>query len=272
MAVVRRAGARSGRRRARARSQSEATTRAAPGVSLPSFSALSQRKGEAMARSAVRAAAVGSQEAEVTRAARAVAPPAGPRYTGAMSDPDRALRWTLGARHPGHDYRIFTTGFVDATHPHTGATKRFSLLACPDWVNVIALTADDRVVLIRQFRPGTAQVCLEIPGGMIDPGEDPIAAAARELAEETGYVGGALSVIGKVAPNPAFQNNALYTVLARGVTLGAAPTPDPGEVIAVELATLADCQRQLVSGAIDHALVVAAFAHLALRAAPLAAP
>jgi ADP-ribose pyrophosphatase len=189
-----------------------------------------------------------------------------------MSDPDHGLRWTLGARHPGHDYRIFTTGFVDATNPRTGAAKRFSLLACPDWVNVIALTADDRVVLIRQFRPGTAQICLEIPGGMIDPGEDPCAAAARELAEETGYTGGQLTVLGKVAPNPAFQNNWLYTVLARGVALGQAPEPDDGEVIAVHTATLADCQRQLVSGAIDHALVVAAFAHLALRAGPLTVP
>jgi ADP-ribose pyrophosphatase len=181
------------------------------------------------------------------------------------------LIWKLGARLPGHDYRVFTTGFVDGIHPRTGAVKRFSLIDSADWVNVIALTADQRVVLVRQFRPGAARVCLEIPGGMIDPGEDPCAAAARELAEETGYTGAHWEVIGKVAPNPAIQSNTLYTVLALGVARTREPEPDDGEVLAVDTATLADCQRRLIEGEIDHALVVVAFAHLALRLCDLGA-
>jgi 8-oxo-dGTP pyrophosphatase MutT (NUDIX family) len=181
------------------------------------------------------------------------------------------LIWKLGARLPGHDYRIFTTRFVEATNPRTGTLKRFSLIDCVDWINVIALTDDGQVVLVRQFRPGTNQVCLEIPGGMIEPGEDPVTAAARELAEETGFTGGTLELIGKVAPNPAIQNNTLYTVLARGVAQTQAPTPDDGEALAVETASLADCQRRLVAGEIDHALVVVAFAHLALRGGELRA-
>lgn len=175
------------------------------------------------------------------------------------------LRWKLGARSPGHDYRIFSTAFVDATHPRTGAVKRFSLIECADWVNVIALTEDDRVVLLRQFRAGTARVGLEIPGGLIDPGEDPVAAAARELAEETGYTGGTYELIGTVAPNPAIQGNTLYTVVARGVRLTQAPTPDDGEVLAVETATRDECRRYLRDGAIEHALVLVAFGHLAFR-------
>jgi ADP-ribose pyrophosphatase len=190
---------------------------------------------------------------------------------GARESPWDNLVWKLGARLPGHDYRIFRTGFVEATHPRTGAIKQFSLIECVDWINVIALTDAGHVVLLRQFRPGTNRVCLEIPGGMMEPGEDPCTAAARELAEETGYTGGSLEVIGKVAPNPAIQNNTLYTVLARGVTLTQAPTPDDGEVLAVETATLADCQRRLLAGEIDHALVVVAFAHLALRRCDLSA-
>lgn len=189
-----------------------------------------------------------------------------------MAEPHDDLIWKLGARLPGHDYRIFTTGFVEATHPRTGALKRFSLIDCADWVNVLALTDEGQVVLLRQFRPGTGQVCLEIPGGMIEPGEDPCAAAARELAEETGFTGGTLELLGKVAPNPAIQNNALYTVLARGVAQTQPPTPDDGEVLSVSVASLAECQQKLLSGEIDHALVVVAFAHLALRQLDLRAP
>jgi ADP-ribose pyrophosphatase len=192
------------------------------------------------------------------------------RYTAHMSEPPR-LAWTLGARLPGHDYRVFKTGFVDGIHPHTGAVKRFSVIDCADWVNVLALTDDRRVVLLRQFRPGINKVCLEIPGGIIDPGEDPCEAAARELAEETGYTGASLEVIGRVAPNPAIQSNTLYTVLMRGVALTQPPTPDDGEVLAVETASLAECQRRVVDGEIDHALVVVAFAHLALLHCDLAA-
>src|SRR4051812_34321422 len=127
-----------------------------------------------------------------------------------MSDDD--LRWRLGARLPGADYRIFKTGFVDGIHPRTGTTKRFSLIDAVDWVNIIALTADEQVVLVRQYRVGIDALCLEIPGGMVDPGETPMEAAVRELREETGYSGGHWKQIGTIAPNPAIQNNWLHTL------------------------------------------------------------
>jgi ADP-ribose pyrophosphatase len=179
-----------------------------------------------------------------------------------MSD---ELAWRLGARLPGHDYRIFRTAFVDGEHPRGGAAKRFSLIDCVDWINVIALLPDERVVLIRQYRVGADTVTLEIPGGMVDAGESPLEAAARELAEETGYTTTRWEQIGNVSPNPAIMTNRLYTFLARDVVQTSPQHTEGSEVIEVSTATLAECHAAIREGRIDHALVVAAFAHLAFR-------
>jgi 8-oxo-dGTP pyrophosphatase MutT (NUDIX family) len=178
-----------------------------------------------------------------------------------MSD---ELAWRLGARHPGGDYHIFKTAFVDGVHPRTGQTKRFSVLEAVDWVNVIALTPDDRVVLIRQFRVGTNTVCIEIPGGMVDP--------ARELEEETGYRAKTWRRLGKVAPNPAIQNNYLHSFLALDATPSGTQRLDSNEVVSVETATLSEIRTMIRDGRIDHALVIGAFAHLALLTSELRRP
>lgn len=185
---------------------------------------------------------------------------------------DDDLEWRLGARVRAHDYGIFQTAFVDGEHPRTRATKRFSLLECVDWVNVIALTDANEVVLVRQFRVGTGTLCLEIPGGMVDAGEAPAEAAARELVEETGFTARAWRPLGVVAPNPAIQSNRLHTFLATGARATHGQELDSNEVIAIELRSLAEVQRMIREGAIDHALVVAAFAHLAVLTAELRAP
>lgn len=189
-----------------------------------------------------------------------------------MSSDDDDLIWRLGARHGGHDYHVFKTAFVDATHPQTGAPKVFSLIEATDWVNIIALTRDDHVVLLKQYRPGIDQVCIEIPGGMVDPGEAPEVAAPRELEEETGYTAKTWHRLGVVAPNPAIMNNRLHSYLALDAELTTPPRPDGGEVLRVYTAPLAEVQEMLRDGRIDHALILAAFAHLAVQTTALRRP
>jgi ADP-ribose pyrophosphatase len=181
------------------------------------------------------------------------------------------LEWRLGARLPGNDYRIFRTTFIDGEHA-SGLTKRFSVIEAVDWVNVIALTPTNDVVLLRQYRVGIAKVCLEIPGGMVDPGEDALTAAARELVEETGYTAPEWRRLGVLSTNPAIFNNYLHSYLALGATKTHAQKLDGSEIVEVETVPLAKVTDLLRRGAIEHSLVVAAFGHLAFLQGDLQPP
>jgi len=136
------------------------------------------------------------------------------------------------------------------------------VVKAPDWVNVIPVLSDGRVVLIRQWRYGISAPCLEIPGGMIDPEENADEAAARELLEETGYNARKMKPLGITHPNPAFLSNQLTTYLATDLDLVEPEREEFGvedEQITVEPTPMSEIPGLIREGAITHALVIAAF-------------
>jgi fructokinase len=145
--------------------------------------------------------------------------------------------------------------------PRTREAREFSLIECPDWCNVVALTPANEVVMVRQVRHGTGETTLELPGGMIDQeDESALHACERELLEETGYAGSDARLIGVIAPNPAMQSNRCHTALLRDARIVRAPSLDAGEDIEVVLVPYEEIPARIANGEIAHALVVVAFA------------
>lgn len=168
--------------------------------------------------------------------------------------------WPLLNRSLRGDYRVFTVHEETSRAPTTGTTHDFYVIDSPDWINVVPVTAEGELVFVRQYRHGTKEVTLEIPGGMVDPGDDdPAAAGLRELREETGYISDRVIDLGVVEPNPAIQSNRCYTVLAPDAYRVGPPQPDGTEDLDVVLIDPATVPQRIRSGEITHALVVAAF-------------
>ena len=174
-----------------------------------------------------------------------------------MSDqPPEPQRWKkLGARTVAHT-RIFDVQSVDYHHPHRAKAQDFFVIAAPDWVNVVALTPKHHLVLVRQFRYGIDDFSVEIPGGVMDPGEDAIAAGLRELQEETGYVGTGARLLGSVHPNPAMQNNRCHLVLVENARRDAKLDWDPDEEFEIMTRPVDEVYALAYRGGITHAMVL----------------
>ena len=167
--------------------------------------------------------------------------------------------WKLLSSKMGESYTIFNFRIDRSRSPRTERAHDFYILESEDWVNVIPITLNKEVVLIRQYRHGTREVALEIPGGIVEPGDTPERAARRELKEETGYESSEMILLGHVHPNPAFLNNRCSTFLARDVSLKGFQDQDDKEDIEVLIRPLDEIPRLIREGEITHSLVLAAF-------------
>ena len=173
--------------------------------------------------------------------------------------------WPTLRSTPVGDFRIFKMRSDVKISPRTGREHDFYVLDAVDWVNVIALTPDQQLVMVEQYRQGSNTVELEVPGGVMDPDEtNPVATAVRELREETGYEGEHARVLGRVLANPAILTNHCYTVLIENCRLQHALDQDSGEDLATRLVPAADANKLVAEEKIRHSLVVVALYHFDL--------
>jgi 8-oxo-dGTP pyrophosphatase MutT (NUDIX family) len=167
--------------------------------------------------------------------------------------------WKVLGRVRDASYRLFSIRTDTAVNPRTGKAHDFYILESADWVNVVALTPEQEVVLVRQYRHGAGALSLEIPGGLVEAGDSAQSAALRELEEETGYQGRDVRFLGSVSPNPAIQNNLCHTYLVLDARPRSRQNLDDKEDIETVLEPLDKIPGLIREGVIDHSLVLSAF-------------
>lgn len=168
--------------------------------------------------------------------------------------------WKVLERELEKDYRIFQVENRKALSPRTGKTLDIKAICFPPWVMILALTSANEAIMIRQYRHGIEQVCLELPGGLVDPQDNsPAAAAERELLEETGYGVSKIVKLGSCYPQPAVLNNKGHFFLGTQAEKVAEPTLDEGEDIEIVHIPINDVPQMIEKGEITHGMVMLAY-------------
>lgn len=172
------------------------------------------------------------------------------------SSSSEPARWQKLTKELRYHTRVFDVTAVKYHHGPRGIAREFSVIDAPDWVNVVAVTEAGELVLVRQFRYGTDEFSLEVPGGVIEAGEDPVAAGVRELAEESGYAGSDARLLGSVHPNPAIQSNQCHLVLVSHARKVHELAWDEDEEMEVLTKPVDEVMALARSGQITHSLVM----------------
>lgn len=168
--------------------------------------------------------------------------------------------WELLESEPLGDFEMFRVRRDRVRSPRDGSEHDFHVVEAADGVAVVALTPAGELVMVKQYRNPLRRVTLELPSGVVDPGEPPERAAARELREETGYEGGPPERLGEIVLNPSWQVTRVHVLAVRGARPTAEKEPDEGEDTRVCLLPLAEAPGRVVSGEITASVAVSALA------------
>lgn len=169
--------------------------------------------------------------------------------------------WPLISSKEVAEFGLFAVRELCATSPRTGLDLNFHVIDLPDLLQVVPLTVDGDLLMIRQFRHGNRRIGLEFPGGLLDAQDSsPAAGALRELQEETGYTGGNIWPLGELGPLPALTANRCLFFLSTGVVAAGGQNLDAGEDIEVVLVKPAAFHGLIANGEINNMTSVAALA------------
>lgn len=182
-----------------------------------------------------------------------------------MKDKKNSQLWQVLEEQTYAQFPIFSVRRSRRVNPRTGTQIDFLLMSGLDWANVIALTDNHEVVLVRQYRHGADAYTLETPGGCVEAHESPLDSVRRELQEETGYCVKDIQPLGVFHPNAAMQSMRCHCFVAFGAHVCGPQTLDDGECIEVLCKPLYDVKQMILGGVITHSIVLASFAMFFLR-------
>jgi 8-oxo-dGTP pyrophosphatase MutT (NUDIX family) len=168
--------------------------------------------------------------------------------------------WEVLNREVVNDFGIVKINKKQARSPRTGDVSDILAIDFPDWVLVLAITPEAEVVMVRQYRHGIEQICLELPGGLVDADDSaPQVAARRELLEETGYQSSELIQLGECFPQPAVLSNRCFFFFAEGAEKIQEPEMDAGEDIEILMVPMREVPSKIKKKEINHGMVLLAF-------------
>lgn len=177
----------------------------------------------------------------------------------------RDLRWKKLASEKVYSDRWFQARADKCEFPDGRIIEPYYVVELPNWANIFVVTSDEKIVLVRQYRYPVDQVTYELPGGVIDRGEDPKAAAIREMKEETGYHSDEVEFVCQLSPNPAINNNTAYFFLAKNAIPGEKKSFDAFEDIDICLFTKEEFLQLLRENKMQHGVQLGSVYEALLR-------
>lgn len=175
-------------------------------------------------------------------------------------------KWITNKKEKAGEFKIFDVYWMNRTHPGWNKDSNFVMIDSPNWVNIVPVTKNQEVVLVKQFRHGVNDFTLEIPGGLISNAEDPAKAATRECLEETGWGSKSEPVFtGKNYPNPAFMNNTCYSYAWFNCEKLSEQNLDGNEEIEVVKVPIKEISKYIDEFKIQNALVLTGFMFFFLK-------